>query len=553
MVRIFFLLGFFWWTMLEATPSVDASIDATESYAHFPIKGTITITHQKEEKIDPQSFVLEGKPLEVLPVKEVKMSASADTLVSIYRFQLPAQDKGLFVLPSISMKIGGQTYQTIPSTYEVQEETSTPTAPSRSSPASTPLIFRLEASVEGPSTLYPGERTTLLYRILYNRNVDLTHSELPLIHPAHFQKVGDVHIQDYQLKEVTVQDLTQEVEASEPGTFSFGPSFIEGYAYTLQAGQKVYDPTLLKAEALPVTLNIKPFPQFTQPASFTGALGQIKAEAHLNSAPAVGIGDLLQVQVKIQGVTNLADLRLPLLQCQPGFSGFFDMSDLLPYAEVKGKTKLFYLELRPLTSLINQIPSLELSSFDPSTGKYLIQHTSPIPIQVKARSLERFSFSPTPSLAPFPSLGKWPTPLLSPLEIKASFIPQIPQPSFSWQKSWWVLWMIPIGLSLLLLQKAWQRRWLKRPQPLMPPSKKLLKQALKTGSLQMLEQAFWVRLWEKGKIPPGMSQLEKMPSEGTLAPLHLFLFQLQALQYSAHQTFDPVQLQQTARQLFKTI
>ena len=104
--------------------------------------------------------------------------------------------------------------------------------------SSAPLIFRLEAIVKGPMTLYPGERTKLFYRISYNRSIDLTQSVLPMIHPTHFQKVGDVQIEDKQLANATVQDLTQEVEASELGTFQFGPSSIEGYAYTMEAGRK---------------------------------------------------------------------------------------------------------------------------------------------------------------------------------------------------------------------------------------------------------------------------------------------------------------------------
>lgn len=551
-IRFFYILCLCWLSAeeLQAVPFVDASVDSMNSQAHFPLQGTITITHNKEEQIDPHSFVMEGKHLETSFVKDVKMSVSSDTFVSIYSFQLPAKDKGLYVLPSISMKIGGQTYTTTPAAYEVQEKTAVPAA--TSAQPLTPIIFRLEASVQGPSVLYPGERTKLLYRISYNRSIDLTHSVLPMVHPAHFQKVGDVHIRDYQLQDVTVQDLTQEVEASEVGTFSFGPSWIEGYAYSMKTGQKVYDPTLLKSEAPIVTVEVKPFFLPNQPASFTGALGKIQVESSLISSNTAVVGDSLQLQVKIQGINNLTEFHLPLLQCEPGFSGFFQTGDLPPLAEVKESKKIFDVELRPLTALINQIPSIEVSSFDSSTGKYVIQSTNPIPLTIQAHPLEISSTSSLPLFNQFLSSDKWSVPLLAPLEIEEHEVPRI-KITHSWLKGNWMLWMISIGTALLLLQKYWHKQWEQRPKPQIPPSEKLFKQAFKRGNLHLLEQAFWHRLWEKRIIPQDTFDLDKLRSEERFTPLHTFLFQLQALQYSLNKTFDPLQIEQIAKQLFYKI
>lgn len=559
--KLLILLGLFYFSglvALEGEAFVDASIDSM-SQAHFPLQGTITITHDKEEKVDPQSFVLEGKALDVSLVKDVKMSASSDTFVSIYSFQLPAKEKGLYVLPSISMNIGGKKYSSSPSSYEVHGEgsaQSSPVSPSSAGSASTqspsPTIFRLEASVEGPTTLYPGERTMLLYRILYNRSVDLTRSELPMVHPVHFRKVGDVQIKDYQLQETTIQDLTQEVEASELGTFSFGPSKIEGYAYTMQAGQKVYDSNLLKAEAPIVTLEVKPFPSQTQPLSFTGALGKIDAKAGLTSFHTLAVGDTLQLKIEVTGITNLTELHLPSLKCQPGFSGFFQTSDIPPLSEVKDQTKLFYVELRPLTALIDQIPAIEVSSFDPDSEQYIVRTTSPVPVKIIAQPLSLPSRSSIPSLMPSFSTAQWPAPRLSPLELEESIAPQL-YTANSWQKGMWVIWAIMLAFALLLLQKYGHKKWQERPKPQIFQSEKLFKQALKQENLHLLEQAFWQRLWEKGIVPKGIAQLDKLPSEGKLAALSSFLFQLQALQYSANKAFNSSQLQRDAKELFDAI
>lgn len=538
--------------ILAAEPIVDAAIDSPNNQANFPIPGTITITHDQEEEIDSKSFVMEGKSLDVSFVKKVKMSDSK-TSISIYRFELPAQQKGLYVLPAISIKINGKIYSTTPSTYEVQDEATAPQPAAASTQPATPLIFRLEASVEGPSTLYPGERAKFIYRISYNRSIDLTRSELPLIHPAHFQKVGDVQIRDSQLSDVTVQDLTQEVEASELGTFSFGPSLIEGYAYTMQGGKKVYDSQLLKAEAPLIAVEVKPLPQSIQPISFTGGLGRIQIENRLTSPHSLLAGDTLQLEVKIQGISNFEDLHFPRLQCQPGFSGFFQISDLPPLAEVKDNAKFFYVELRPLNAFIQKIPSIEISSFDSAKGQYVTQHTDSIPITVTAPHVEeRSPIASIPLLAQFPSISKWPVPVLSPLEIEGNPVEQDLMTN-SWLKSDRVLWLLPIGLILLLLQLYWKREWEKRPKPQVPKSEELLRQALKKENVQLLEQAFWHRLWEKGKVSRRFMQLDAVTPEKELASIRSFIFQLQAWQYSRNKNVNFTQVKRDAKRLFDQI
>jgi hypothetical protein len=71
--------------------------------------------------------------------------------------------------------------------------------------------------------------------------------------------------------------------------------------------------------------------------------------------------------------------------------------------------------------------------------------------------------------------------------------------------------------------------------------------------LQMLEQAFWHRLWEKEIVPRKIFELDRLPEEEKFEPIRSFLFQLQALQYSKDKTFDRVQLKQKAQQLFGMI
>lgn len=554
--QIMLFLCFCSLTKLEGTPLVEASI-AMDSQAHFPLQGTITITHNKQEKIDSESFALEGKPLDVSFVKDVKMSASSDTLLSIYSFQLPSQEVGLYVLPAISVEIGGHIYHSSPTSYDVDAEGSFPqsthvTTATAINP-SNPIIFRLEAMIDGPNTLYPGERTKLIYRISYNRSIDLNRSDFPMIHPDHFRKVGDVQIKDYQTKEATVQDLIQEVEASELGTFSYGPSSIEGYAYQMKAGQKVYDSTPLKAEAPVVTLFVKPFPSSLEPASFTNALGEIEIKSQLHSKGLLQVDENLQLLVEIKGIANLSEFHLPSLQCQPGFSGFFQTSDIPPLSEVKDQSKLFYVDLRPLTSLITQIPPIEVSSFDSDSGQYVVKKSTPIPVTITPQILASLPEENSPTLfTQLASIENWPIPILPPLELEG------PPPVFSSlsnhaSQGKWVTVTLILATVLLLLQKYWKKKRDERRQPQAPQSEKLFKQALKNKDIHLLEIAFWQRLWEKGIVPLQAFQLSHLREINHFNSIYSFIYQLQALQYSSDKTVDFKQLQKEAKKYFETI
>lgn len=554
-VKIMLLLCLCSISALEGTPLVEASI-AMDSQAHFPLQGTITITHNKEEKIDATSFTLEGKPLDVSFVKDVKMSASSDTLLSIYSFQLPAQEVGLYVLPSLSVEIGGRVYSSSPASYDVDAEGSFPQPTKDSIPtpqSSAPLIFRLEAIVDGPNTLYPGERTKLIYRISYNRSIDLNRSDFPMIHPDHFRKVGDVQIKDYQTKEATVQDLIQEVEASELGTFSYGPSTVEGYAYHMQSGQKIYDSTPLKAEAPVVTLAVKPFPTSTEPASFTNALGKIEIDAKLHSKGSLEVEENLQLLVEVKGITNLAEFHLPSFQCQPGFSGFFQTSDIPPLSEVKDQSKLFYVDLRPLTSLMTHIPSIEVSSFDSDSGKFVVKKSAPIALKITPQPLTPLSEeSSPPPFTQLASIEKWPVPILPPLELEGSS-PFIYSLSNQGAEGEWVMGALVLATTLLMLQKYWKKKRDENPKPQAPPSDKLFKQALRNGDIHLLELAFWQRLWEKGIVPQDVFLLNSIENTKQLASIHSFIGRLQALQYSADKTVDFKQLQKIAKEYFEEL
>ncbi|WP_206973100.1 hypothetical protein, partial [Vibrio parahaemolyticus] len=78
-------------------------------------------------------------------------------------------------------------------------------------------------------------------------------------------------------------------------------------------------------------------------------------------------------------------ISLPNIRRQPGFDGFFQMSDLPAVGVLtdQGDAKRFLVMMRPLTEAITQIPGVEFSFFNPENETYSTLQSPPIPIKVR--------------------------------------------------------------------------------------------------------------------------------------------------------------------------
>lgn len=88
--------------------------------AGLPIEGSVMITHDTKQTIDPSSFRLGDKRLNVKFVQSVPMSQQDHLVVTIYKFQLQGMKKGNHTLPPIKVKVGGKEYQAPPLMVQVQ-------------------------------------------------------------------------------------------------------------------------------------------------------------------------------------------------------------------------------------------------------------------------------------------------------------------------------------------------------------------------------------------------------------------------------------------------
>jgi len=340
---------------------VSAEIES-KGVVGMPIKGSVTVTHDKEKKVDINSFRLGDDPLDVEFVKEVQISPGSPIVVSIYHFTLEPKTEGLHQLREISVSVGGEVYRSFSLTYEVESGVPAPT-PRRTDKE---IILNLENLIEGETVLYPGQRLKVGYRFSFNYGIDLTSESIPLLEAEGFTKVGGKDKKEYTKGGLNYLDVYQVIESVEPGEYTFPAGSIKGRAYIVdRLGQKTYAKSESYSETKPLTITVLPFPKEGQPPSFNGAIGEsLNFSFTLLSSNEVTVGDKMELLIKISGIGELANMPMPEVCCQPGFSGFFRLSDLPPIEDLQGATKTFKVEMRPLNANIKQIPTLEFSYFN---------------------------------------------------------------------------------------------------------------------------------------------------------------------------------------------
>ena len=541
---------------------VSTAIDQQNIIEDQPVKVLISITHNQSAKVDIASFRLGGKKAEIKFLQDVKISAANPLVISQYTLNLLGQPPGLYELPEVSVNVGGKVYTSVASTYQVEAKRISAPPPSPAAPAPMPApptaikapvapppssnakknTLQLKLDLNGIRTLYPGQRFTVTYKYIFNDNIELSVEKLSLLETTDFLQIGTKSEKTYEQGDFSVQQISQTFEAVKPGEYKFEPSVIEGYVYRTDAfGKRTYVQPALRAEAPGMTLTVKPFPEKGKPTSFNGAIGPFdNFTATLKSPQNMNVGDKIDLEITIGGSGQLDNAHLPELCCQPGFSGVFQLNDLPPSELIKGNSKVFTVQFRPLIANVKAIPSIEFSYFDPSTEQYGTLHSKPIPITVNpiAPSEPQTPSQPMPSEKQPSESWKAASHQLQEIEISGNMPMKASDLRNYIFGSWWVLFLIPLGIILILLQWSY-RNYLQRQRSIVKPkeSRDYLAEALRLDTssgefYQLLQKALMMRLAEKKLIKSSDINIDKLPQDGLTGEVRKALTKIEEMKYA---------------------
>ena len=165
----------------------------------------------------------------------------------------------------------------------------------------------------------------------------------------------------------------------------------------------------IRAQAAPLTIQVKPIPDQGRPSSFAGAVGEAFEIDVTTNRSVVRVGDPINLTVILKGGGSLSSAGLPVLSHGAGLSpDDFNVADELPAGTWNAETheKQFSVSIRVLKESVHEIPSLEYAWFNPLEEKFQTASSHAIALQVlpsqnvSARDAISSAEQPTASLSP---------------------------------------------------------------------------------------------------------------------------------------------------------
>ncbi len=331
-----------------------------------------------------------------------------------FAFYVTATQEGSVTLPAATVKVSGSSLSSKPVTIKVlpaDEAAKTQQGGNGSSQQSTRNSNQQQSSAIGKddvqldmalskTSVYEGEALLASVK-LYFRNQRVTNisdAKLPDYEGFTVQDIDIPENQQTQLEHykganyssyVLKQSLLYPQHA---GTITIPSASVTAVAqvvvsrrsggffdFPMDYAQNVEVPAHSSAK----TITVKPLPE-GKPASFLGGVGQFTMQASL-SKEQIRANEALTYRIEIEGNGNLKYMRDP----QPEFPADFEVYDPKVDLNVKATTagvtgkKVIEYTLIPRYAGTFQIPAVEMSYFDPKTGKYKTIQTKSFTLNVE--------------------------------------------------------------------------------------------------------------------------------------------------------------------------
>ncbi len=160
----------------------------------------------------------------------------------------------------------------------------------------------------------------------------------------------------------------------------------------------------------PVAIKVIPLPTGSQPANFSGAVGNFTASSELS--PTTGaVGDPLTLRLKISGSGAFDRVESSMLSSVDGWKTYRPTTKFVPADSIgyRGE-KNFEQAVIPQRPGHQTVPAINFSFFNPDTGRYEEVHTNSIDVDIAPGSTPVAAVTPANPVAPAPQTPATPTP-----------------------------------------------------------------------------------------------------------------------------------------------
>ncbi len=312
-----------------------------------------------------------------------------------YQYALTAVDSGMLTIPAPVVEVDGQRYVGQAATFESLLPTRADTDEMTITVDRTNLYLNETMVVE--CSWWIGAQTS---------GLSFSSSNLP----ESFQIIGlepittgrervPFELNGQQMLGITDTDQSDplgrtkftfrfSITPTETGTFDLGPIRA---VFTRHTNARKSFKAYVESERVPIT--VRQVPTQNQPEGYSGAIGtyQLKAQA---SNTVVNVGDPIVLTLKITAPEPMVGVDdAPDISRNPRFTDRFKIStdgwrELRPR---QSGQRIYETTIRALNEQVDQIPPIELPSFNPTTNAYRVYQSNPIDLVV--HPVEEFTLS----------------------------------------------------------------------------------------------------------------------------------------------------------------
>ena len=131
----------------------------------------------------------------------------------------------------------------------------------------------------------------------------------------------------------------------------------------------------------PLELEVLSLPEQNKPAQFYGLVGQYTISASATPTT-VNVGDPITLTVKIGGSKYLKPVQWPALEKEPALAANFKIPSQKASPTIDSGFKVFTQTIRANNDQVTEIPQIPLAYFDTEQGRYVTATTEPIKLEV---------------------------------------------------------------------------------------------------------------------------------------------------------------------------
>lgn len=378
-------------TLLFLTPVMvkaiaqDLSFEVTVNNNHVAVNDEVQMNltiYGAKGSVDPISLpAIDGFDVHYLgPSTSISISGSQYLSQRSFIYQLIPQKQGQFTIPSLEIKVEGQTLRSKELSITVGEARPEPPSPEEEMQKNGDVRFELSIP---KNEAYLREPIVLSMKFYMKENI-YRNIQPPRINQNGFD-VGYLNYEDKQEVQNGVNyhviQFYVPIYPKKVGEIEIGPAQVNAEMIVPVSDGSVLSQLLGSITSRPITLTsnviklkVKDLPTENQPEDFTYGVGQY--DFNVQASPLdVKIGDPITVTMTLQGSGVMKGLHLPTIK-QDGFKSY----DPKDSADEKGLKR--ELVIIPNRADLNQIDAIHFTYFDTKTESYQTITRGPFPLKV---------------------------------------------------------------------------------------------------------------------------------------------------------------------------